>query len=177
MATATLIPVSEYLATTYRPDCDYVDGELQERHVGERSHAIMQTVLAVFFTVNRAQWRAIAATELRVQVSPLRFRIPDVCVLRRSDPVEPIVHKAPLVCIEVLSPEDTLSRLQARIDDYAAIGVENIWVLDPLRRRAYSASVRGLQEPADRILTVSGTPIRIALDDLFAEYDDLMRQE
>ncbi len=31
MASTTLIPVSEYLATTYRHDCDYIDGEVVER--------------------------------------------------------------------------------------------------------------------------------------------------
>jgi hypothetical protein len=35
MATNVLIPVSEYLKTSYSPDCDYVDGEVQERNLGE----------------------------------------------------------------------------------------------------------------------------------------------
>ncbi len=35
MATKALIPVSEYLRTSYSPDCDYVDGEVQERNLGE----------------------------------------------------------------------------------------------------------------------------------------------
>jgi len=33
--TATFVPLSEYLQTRYRPDCDYLDGELLERSVGE----------------------------------------------------------------------------------------------------------------------------------------------
>ena len=42
MATApTLISVEEYLSTSYHPDCDYVDGELEERNVGEYSHGKM----------------------------------------------------------------------------------------------------------------------------------------
>ncbi len=32
MEAATLIAVEEYLATDFSPDCDYVDGELQERN-------------------------------------------------------------------------------------------------------------------------------------------------
>ena len=44
MATATtLIPIEEYLRTTYHPDRDYVDGEIQERNLGEREHARLQT--------------------------------------------------------------------------------------------------------------------------------------
>ncbi len=34
MASATLVPVLEYLSTTYRPDCDFVDGELKKRNGG-----------------------------------------------------------------------------------------------------------------------------------------------
>jgi hypothetical protein len=36
MATSVHIPLGEYLKTTYRPDRDYVDGELQERNLGQR---------------------------------------------------------------------------------------------------------------------------------------------
>ena len=30
--------VEEYLETCYRPDCDYLEGELLERNVGEWDH-------------------------------------------------------------------------------------------------------------------------------------------
>ena len=36
METGGLISVREYLSTSYRPDCDYVDGEVQERNLGEK---------------------------------------------------------------------------------------------------------------------------------------------
>src|ERR1017187_5272419 len=36
MAAATLVFVEEYLSTSYDPDCDYVDGELEGRNVGEK---------------------------------------------------------------------------------------------------------------------------------------------
>ena len=39
MASSTLISVQEYMATTYRPDCDYVDGEVRERNLGEIEHS------------------------------------------------------------------------------------------------------------------------------------------
>ena len=35
MAVGTLVSVEEYLHTSYQPDCDYVDGEVQERNLGE----------------------------------------------------------------------------------------------------------------------------------------------
>jgi Uma2 family endonuclease len=35
MATTMRIPLSEYLETSYRPDREYVDGEIRERNVGK----------------------------------------------------------------------------------------------------------------------------------------------
>jgi hypothetical protein len=41
-----LISVEEYLNTTYRPDVDYVDGEIEERNLGEFDHADLQFGIA-----------------------------------------------------------------------------------------------------------------------------------
>ena len=176
MASATLIPVSEYLHTTYRPDCDYIDGELQERNVGERPHAAVQGILFAIFYSNRRAWNIVVLPELRVQISSQRFRIPDLCVMRRSDPPDPIVQKAPLICIEVLSPEDRIHRMQERIMDYASMGVEHIWLIDPISRDAWVATADGTHKPANAEFTVPGTPIRIVLAEVFAELDDMLTQ-
>ena len=42
MTTGTLIFLEEYLASTYEPDCDYVDGHLEERNLGELNHSELQ---------------------------------------------------------------------------------------------------------------------------------------
>jgi len=36
------ISLADYLRTRYHPDCDYVDGEVQERNVGEFDQAAVQ---------------------------------------------------------------------------------------------------------------------------------------
>ena len=56
MATVAHIPVSEYLHTVYRPDCDFVDGEIEERNVGEQTHSLVQTAIAAIFYANRRAW-------------------------------------------------------------------------------------------------------------------------
>ncbi len=43
MATATFLSLGEYLQTTYRPDREYIDGELKERNVGKWDHARVQS--------------------------------------------------------------------------------------------------------------------------------------
>jgi len=37
---AEFVSVREYLTTSYRPDCDYVDGRIEERNVGEYDQGI-----------------------------------------------------------------------------------------------------------------------------------------
>jgi Uma2 family endonuclease len=176
MATASLIPVSEYLSTTYEPDCDYIEGELQERNVGERPHSFLQSILVALLNANGRAWNIVAGTEIRVQVGPRRYRVPDVGVMRRSDPVDPIVQKAPLICIEVLSPEDRIHRMQERIDDYVRMGVEHIWLIDPLSRHAWIAIPDGSLQHVEAAFTVPDTPIRIALAEVFAELDEMLTQ-
>jgi len=176
MATFALIPVSEYLNTTYEPDCDYIDGELQERNVGESSHGLLQGIFVTLFNNNRRAWNIIAGTEIRVQVNARNYRVPDVTVLRRSDPVTPIIHTAPLICIEVLSPEDRIHRMQERIADYAGMGVEHIWLIDPISRHAWIATADGSQTRTYTEFAVPGTPIRISLAEVFDELDDMQSQ-
>lgn len=90
-------------------------------------------------------------------------------VLTRNTPREPIITAAPLVVVEVLSKDDGLHSMRERVDDYLNFGIEHIWILDPVARRAYSCSHTGFQEPADGILAVPATPIRIVLSGLFDE--------
>ena len=169
MASTALISVSEYLSTTYRPDRDFLEGELKERNVGEQPHANVQGLLYFIFQRSRDQWKVRPLPEQRVQLSPERFRIPDVTVLRSSDPWDPIVTFAPLICIEVLSKDDSLREMQLRVDDYTHLGVENIWIVDPWNRVAYYASTQGFRKTETDFLEVPGTDIRVSLTEVFHE--------
>ena len=44
MLSATPVSVQEYLASVYRPDRDFVDGEVRERNLGELEHSLLQTL-------------------------------------------------------------------------------------------------------------------------------------
>ena len=103
----------------------------------------------------------------RIQASADHFRIADLCVLRSSDPKDPTIRFPPLLCIEILSKDDTLRDLQLRVNDYAGLGTEHIWAVDPWKRLAYVASTRGFLQPEDNILRVPDTPIQIDLPTLF----------
>ena len=167
MSSATLVSVQEYLAASFRPDRDYVDGEIQERNLGEQPHSRAQMSLGAFLFNREAQWSIRVLTEQRVQVSATRFRVPDICVLPASAPRDPIVSQAPFLCIEILSSEDRVSRLNERLSDYFQMGVRYVWVLDPLTRRAFCYTPGEMHEVLDGILRTNGPDIAVPLEELF----------
>ena len=137
--------VTEYLSTSYRPDCDYVDGEVLERNVGEYEHSRPQIAHLRIPWHSRKEWRIRVVLEQRVQVSASRFRIPDVCVVLADAPVESIFRLPPFLCIEIHSKDDSLSgTIVERLDEYLTMGVANIWVVDPSTRRGYRYTAEGL---------------------------------
>jgi Uma2 family endonuclease len=168
MEPRTLISVEEYLRTSYRPDCDYVDGEVQERNVGEWSHSRTQGAVILYLGNRQRQWGIQVVPEQRIQVSPTRFRVPDVCVVL-GDPGEEILTRPPFLCIEILSREDRMSRVRERVDDYLAMGVPYVWVLDPATRSAYSITpAEGWREVKDGVLRTANPAIEVPLAGIFS---------
>jgi Uma2 family endonuclease len=169
MATTTRpqISVEEYLHSSYHPDCDYIDGELQERNLGELDHAEVQAALLMWFRNHDKDWNIRTVPELRIRVAPTRFRIADLCLISRSAPVEQVLQHPPLVVIEVLSPEDRVSRYQDRLDDYRKMGVRHVWVVDPQHRRGYNCSTGSWIEVMS--FAVEDPPISVDLSAIFAE--------
>ena len=125
------VPVEVYLSSSYEPDAEFVDGVIEERPMGEWNHANWQAAVLEFFRSRRRDWGIRVAAELRVQVSAGSFRIPDVTVIDRSLAVEQIVTHPPIAVIEILSPEDTVTRMMTKLADYERMGIQTILVLDP----------------------------------------------
>ena len=172
MATpTTLLSLEEYLQTSYKPDCDFVDDHIEERNVGKFDHNRIQILIAAWFLSQEKNWGVIALPEQRTQVSSRRVRIPDVCLIRAEVPREQVSLTPHLLCVEVLSPEDRLSGTTQVMDDYAAMGVQHLWIVDPIDRIAYIYQPGGkLQLVTDR-LAIPEMPIYLDLPTLFAALD------
>ena len=166
-ALPALVSVDEYLHTAYDPDCDYVDGSIVGRNAGEKDYSKLQQELLVFLRERRKLWNLFVIQEQRVQVSPTRFRVPDICVVAGPEPDEQIFTKPPFLCIEVLSPEDRMSRMQERIDDYLKFGVAYVWVIDPETRRAWIYTADHIREVRDGVLRTASPEFTVPLADLF----------
>lgn len=136
MATATTVPIEVYLRSSYEPDAEYVDGVIEERPMGELDHASWQGAILAYFR-EHSEWGVRAYPELRVKVSPTRYRIPDVTVLKADAPREQVIAHAPLMVFEILSPEDTMKRILIKLADYNQMGIEGIFVIDPGREKYF----------------------------------------
>src|SRR5438067_5420809 len=118
--TAVPATLDEYMSTSYSPDCEYIDGLVVERNVGKGKHAYTQLRLGIKLTEQTQPKKLVVVVEQRVRISATRVRIPDVCVVEE---LEEVVTKAPLLCVEVLSPDDRWNRVIASVSDYQTMGV------------------------------------------------------
>jgi Uma2 family endonuclease len=148
-----------------------VDGRIEERNLGEKEHSIIQRYLTFLFMLKRAEWGVEVFPELRTQTGARNFRVPDVLVVRAGESFERYLTHPPLIAIEILSPEDSLRRMQEKASEYRGFGIDNIWMIDPEPRVAYKYTSAGLEEVHTGELFVPETPIRVVLSEMFAELD------
>jgi Uma2 family endonuclease len=163
---------AEYLRTAFHPDCDFVDGRIEERNVGEYEHSMVQKALLRLFSKDEQSWGVISTQECRLQVATTRFRVPDVMILRRGKKYGGVIRDTPLVCIEVLSPDDTWARMRSRLNDYLAMGVEHVWCFDPELREARRYTAGGFDRVTEPELTVPGTAVRVNIAEVFSILDE-----
>jgi len=168
VATSIQIPIADYLNASYRPDREYVDGEVLERNVGKNEHSRLQALLAGWFGNFEDEWNVAAFTEQRVQVSPTRVRIPDVLLVPLA-PHPDVFVDPPLLVVEILSPDDSYAETQRRADDYFKMGVETVWIIDPVNRTGRVCVGKSWTE--SETLRVPGTEIWVSLPEMFSRLD------
>lgn len=166
MGAATLVSVEDYVRTSYSPDREYIDGRTVERNLGERTHGRIQRRLIVYLDLRSKDLDIEVIPEQRVQVTPTRFRIPDVTVVQNSQPQGEIFTHPPHLCIEILS-KDTMEDVQEKIDDYLRFGVPYVWIINPRMRKGFIATKAGLVEAESGILSTSDPGIRVPVAGLF----------
>jgi len=73
------------------------------------------------------------------------------------------------LCIEILSPSESLWDLRRRIDEQFATGLRYFWLLDPVTRHVYVATpLTGLQEFKGDVLRTENPVLELPLADVFS---------
>ena len=168
MPTSALVSVEEYLNTSFHPDCDSVDGRVVERTLGELDHSDLQGEIVVYFRLRGKGWGIHAFVEQRVQVSPTRFRVPDVCVTVGAKPTEQIFRTPPFLAIEILLKKDRKRDILERVADYLGFGVGYVWVIDPRAQEGWVHTSDGIEQVKDGILRTQDPALEMSLPEIFA---------
>jgi Uma2 family endonuclease len=168
MASGTaLVSVEEYLSTTYKPACDYIDGVLRQKPMPTFRHAAVQGQLIVLINPRFRQFCAVP--ELTVKIRTGKYLVPDVAVQRRNSIQSPYPEAPVHLCVEILSPDDRFSDIVAKCEEYHEWGVETTWIVDPENCQAWEfhKGHRPTEIPAAGSLTAEG--ISVPLQDVFAD--------
>ena len=167
MATNTQITVEQYLRMTFEHDVEFVHGEIVERSMPDYVHARIQIILGFLFESLRLKYKLFACAELRLQVAPDVFRIPDISVIAGAPPSQAVPDQPPLVVIEILSKDDRHSNLMQKLEEYRVWGVSNIWVIDPATQRFSVYSELGLQNVSS--FALANFPFQLSPGELFSQ--------
>jgi len=162
MAVKTQITVEEYLQTSFEVDCEYLDGEVVERNVGEYAHSKAQRRLVFSFGLLSQRLPFYACPEIRVQVAPRRYRVVDLAVFAGDEPAERVPSQPPLVAIEIVSRKDVYRDIIDKLEDYRKWGVSRVWLVDPWIGKLYTYSAAGLTDVASLQIPEYGVEIPAA---------------
>jgi Uma2 family endonuclease len=164
-AATAFVPVEEYLRSSFEPDAEYVDGQIEERAAGENDHSAWQGAIYFWFQQQAKSGQIRVRTDLRVQVAPTCFLVPDVTLLDRNRPIEQIVTHPPIAVFEIVSPADAVKRVMAKCGRYERMGVKTILVVDPDGPKYQYVSGR-LEPLQARAFDIPGSSCRFDLDEI-----------
>ena len=154
MGTKTLMSVDEYLHTTFDgADREYLDGEVVERNMGNKSHGRIQLRLGAVLQAFEQRTGIFVVVEVRQKVTATRYRIPDIAVFEH-EPAEEVPSSPPLVAVEILSPDDRIGYVIPKLEEYRRWGVKHVWAVDPDDRKLFTYGETGLHEVTELRLPV-----------------------
>jgi Uma2 family endonuclease len=147
--------------------CEYWFGEAVEKAVPTWLHSLVQGILTEM--LRRAGYRSAPELELRIDA---RFEPrPDVSATRhRVQGRYPTAPREIEIVVEVLSPEDAMTRVYAKCGHYEGLGIEQVFVVDPENRTAWQwNSELGQLDRKTAWLLTNGH--RIELSDVWSQLD------
>jgi len=165
MSSVTAVSVSEYLRTSYDPNCEYIDGLLVPKPMPTWRHSRIQG--KIFSLIDSRFPDYLVGTELTVQVSASRFLVPDLAVQDATMVQEPYPTKPIILCVEILSPDDSLNKTLAKCREYHEWGTAHTWIVDPETQRAWEYTKGSSAQEIDQAGELRAGLIHIPLTDIF----------
>lgn len=170
------LPLEEYLNASHEIPCEYVDGILVAKHVGQRTHGVLQLSLANLLIGLQQRHGIRVYIEQHVRIAPSRYRIPDVLIMPAGHNREEILTEPPICTFEIVSEKESWTELTGKYKDHYAMGVHSIVIADPYERAVFTVDSTGrLFERAHPLVVTIPMPLggdlQIDFDRLFAALD------
>ena len=125
--------------------CELITGRLVYMSPTGHVHGTIESTIGALlreFVRERKLGRVmVGETGIYTKRMPDTVRAADVLFISRQRLTQlkstSFLDVGPELAVEVLSPDDSWSGLSAKLDEYFAIGVEAVWVVDPGRRHVW----------------------------------------
>jgi Uma2 family endonuclease len=147
---AKLITGEELLAMGDIGPCELIDGRIVRMNPTGRSHAFVESNLSSALTlfVRQRKLGQVLVGEVGVftRLDPDRVRAADIAFVSNErlsrTSSKGYLKVAPELVVEVISPTDRWQDVRQKLEEYFAIGVHRVWIVEPDNRDVlvYSAS-------------------------------------
>jgi Uma2 family endonuclease len=149
MSVSTLITAEEFAQMSFDGPVELVRGEIVEMTRAGGVHGVTCVNIAMATegwaraAKRDGKWTSVINdTGVVTRRDPDTVRGPDVFVINRDRLPGGRIPEgnfpvAPDVCIEVRSPHDRWPEIIQKVSEYLAIGVREVWVVDPEARRVH----------------------------------------
>ena len=189
MTTATtnnLYSFEEYLHHDRDPDNRYelVDGKLELMNPPTFRHILIAKFLEreLDKEINRLQLPWLAIREGGIRTGWRKSRIADVYVVDKQQVMDSldesgVLSTPPLLVVEVVSPESIKRDYRYKRSEYAAVGINEYWIVDPIEQQVtvlvldeglYEETVFTLEQ---KLVSSAFTEISLTPQKIFAAED------
>lgn len=120
--------------------CELVDGHLVEKKMGWAASLVatrLCLVLGNYVNDRKLGWVIVEGSYQCFPAEPKKVRIPDVSFIRTGRLAEPPQGHCPIVpdlVVEVTSPNDLYTDVEAKVQEYLHAGVPIVWIANPNTR-------------------------------------------
>jgi Uma2 family endonuclease len=109
-------------------------------------------LIAAYLLQRERQWQIHAVVEVRLKIRARKYRVPGVMVLGAAASYPAVIEQPPLLCIEIVSPDDRLPDLVIRAGEYLSMGVPITWIFNPETKQVFIYSDQGTVESSEPVL-------------------------
>lgn len=135
-----LITGEELLEMVGLGPCELIDGRIIPMSPTGNEHGIIESELmrrlGNFNADKRIGWLTGGEAGIYTRRNPDRVRGMDIAFIsRQRQPKRPkrFLEVPPELIVEIVSPGDSWQDLRTKLDEYFAIGVDRVWVVEPRR--------------------------------------------